>query len=127
MSLNALSDLPGYVYLGSPYSKYALGHDVAAYVVGRAAARLMARGVRVYCPIVHGHSVSQYGRLPNTWEFWKDQCQPMIDGAAALVVLMMDGWDASVGLLYEIDCFTAARKPVIYVDPRELAGLEGVA
>lgn len=119
-SLAALRDLPGFVYLGSPYSKYALGHDVAAYVVSVSATQLMARGMRVYCPIAHGHFVSKHGKLPKTWEFWKEQCRPMIDAASSLVVLMMDGWQESVGLIYEIGEFERAGKPIVYVDPSAL-------
>lgn len=119
-SLATLAALPGFVYLGSPYSKYALGHDVAAYVVSVSATQLMARGLRVYYPITHGHFVNKHGKLPQTWTFWKEQCQPMIDAASSLVALMMDGWEESVGLIYEIGEFERAGKPVVYVDPGAL-------
>jgi hypothetical protein len=119
-TIDDMGRLPGYLYLGSPYSKYELGHDAAAYVVGRAAGQLMARGLRIYCPIVHGHYIAKTHKLPEDWSFWKDQCQPMIDAAAALIVLQMDGWDESVGLTYEIEEFRRAGKPVAYVTPAAL-------
>lgn len=120
VGLAELRNLPGYIYLGSPYSKYRLGHECAAYEVGVAAARLMARGFPIYCPIVHGHFTSKYGELPQTWEFWKEQCQPMIDGAAALIVLQMDGWLESVGLTYEIAEFQRAGKPIVYMTQKRV-------
>lgn len=120
VELNALSDLPGFVYLGSPYSLYRTGHNAAAYEVAVATVRLMQRGLRVYSPIAHGHFVSKHGDLPQTWAFWKEQCQPMIDAASSLVVLLMHGWQDSVGLAYEIEAFAAAGKPIVYVEPESL-------
>lgn len=105
----------GFIYLGSPYSLYP-DHDEAADIVAAAAAGLMAQGIVVYSPIAHGHYVSQQGDLPQTWEFWKAQCQPLIDAASALAVLKMDGWGKSVGLQYEIGEFRRAGKPVVFLD-----------
>lgn len=123
--LAPIRDLPGFVYIGSPYSLYAGGYDKAARVVSTYAAALMASGLRVYSPIAHGHFVSGHGKLPLSWEFWKDQCQPMIDAASSLVVLTMDGWRESVGLTYEIGQFAGAGKPIVYLAP--VAAVEGRA
>ncbi len=124
-SLDDIAKLRGFVYLGSPYSKYARGFDEAARVVAASAAALMRDGFRVYSPIAHGHAVAAHG-LPLTWDFWKDQCQPMIDAASSLIVLEMHGWWDSVGLQYEFDCFLKAGKPVVYVEPSELGVREVV-
>lgn len=105
----------GFIYLGSPYSLYP-DHDEAAEIVAAAAASLMAQGLVVYSPIAHGHYVSQQGDLPTSWEFWKAQCQPLIDAASALAVLKMEGWGKSVGLQYEIGEFRRAGKPVVFLD-----------
>lgn len=118
--LALLADQPGYVYLGSPYSKYEAGHDAAARVVADAAAKLVHRGLVIYSPIAHGHAIAAHG-LPLDWGFWKKQCQPLIDGAAGLIVLTMAGWQESVGLQYEIEEFVRAGKPILHVSPRWLA------
>lgn len=119
-ALKLLADQPGYVYLGSPYSKYEAGHAAAARVAADAAAYLMRRGLVIYSPIAHGHAVAAHG-LPLDWGFWKAQCQPLIDAAAALIVLTMDGWQESVGLQYEIDEFVRTGRPILHVSPRWLA------
>ena len=119
--LALLADQPGYIYLGSPYSKYEAGHDAAARVVADAAARLMQFGMVVYSPIAHGHAITMAGDLPLTWDFWKRQCQPLVDSAAGLIVLTMAGWQESVGLQYEIEEFVRAGKPILHVSPRWLA------
>lgn len=118
--LALLADHPGYVYLGSPYSKYEAGHDAAARVVADAAASLMRRGLVIYSPIAHGHAVAAHG-LPLDWDFWKAQCQPLIDGAAGLIVLTMAGWQESIGLQYEIEEFVRTGKPILHLSPRWLA------
>lgn len=118
--LALLADLPGYVYLGSPYSKYEAGHDAAARVVADSAAALMRRGLVIYSPIAHGHAIAAHG-LPLKWGFWKKQCQPLIDCAAGLIVLTMAGWQESVGLQYEIEEFVRAGKPILHVSTRWLA------
>ena len=115
--LAQIRDLPGFVYLGSPYSLYSQGYDEAARVVSTYAAALMATGMRVYSPIAHGHFISGHGRLPESWEFWKEQCQPMIDAASSLIVLTMDGWRVSAGLTYEIEEFKRAGRPIVYLAP----------
>ena len=122
-ALKLLADQPGYVYLGSPYSKYEAGHDAAARVVADAAAVLMRKGLVVYSPIAHGHAIAAYG-LPLSWGFWKRQCQPLIDGATALVVLTMDGWQESVGLQYEIEEFVRTGRPILHVSTAWLASRE---
>lgn len=108
----------GFVYLGSPYSKQPV-LDEAAYIAERAAARLMAKGLVVYSPIAHGHAIAGHG-LPATWAFWKAQCQPFIDAADSMIVLMVDGWEDSVGLTYEIEEFARQGKKVSYVAPDDL-------
>ena len=118
--LALLAEQPGYVYLGSPYSKYEAGHDAAARVVADGAAALMRRGLVIYSPIAHGHAVTLAGGLPITWNFWKKQCQPLIDVASGLIVLTMAGWQESVGLQYEIEEFVRAGKPILHVSPRWL-------
>jgi hypothetical protein len=118
--VEALAELPGFVYLGSPYAKYPHGLEEAARVVSECAGVLMQRGLRIYCPIAHGHSASRNVALPRTWDFWKEQDQPLIDAAVALVVLEMHGWRESVGLTYEIEEFMKAGKPIMYLGPADL-------
>jgi hypothetical protein len=121
VTLDDLSGLSGYIYLGSPYSKYAQGLDVAAKIVAESAAILMRRGLVVFSPIAHGHVVANDGGLPALdWTFWQRQCDPLVDASAALVVLQMEGWWESVGLEYEIKRFRDSGKPIVYLPPAAL-------
>lgn len=126
-AIKTLSRLPGYIYLGTAYSKYEAGHDAASRVAADAAARLMAAGLCIFAPIPHGHTITLAGDLPKDWKFWKKQCDPMIEAAAAMVVLTMHGWQESVGLQYEIGEFTRQGKPILHASPSELMTLGRVA
>lgn len=109
---------PGFTYLASPYSKCG-DKEAAAAIVAKAAAYLMRNGEVVYSPIAHGHPVAAFG-LPLDWTFWKAQCQPMIDAAARLVVLQMEGWGESVGVQYEIGEFRRTARPIKFMGLDEL-------
>ncbi|SKA30882.1 DUF1937 family protein [Consotaella salsifontis] len=116
-----LKDLPGYAYLGTPYSKFPAGQTVANYLACKAAAILMAMGLRVVSPIAHSHAVATWGGIdPMDWAIWKHQDEPLMDAASSLVVLTMETWEDSLGLRHEIATFLAGGKPVVYVDPAEL-------
>lgn len=119
--IEEMASLPGYVYVGTAYSKHKRGLAAANAVACRACASLMRQGVRAFSPIAHSHAVSFIGSVDGRdWEFWKRQDQPMMDAAAALCVVTMDGWRDSVGLTYEIAEFEDAGKPVFYLSPAEL-------
>jgi len=120
-TLESITELPGYVYLGSPYSKFPAGLDEACRQVQLAAANLMLAGVRIFCPIAHSHGIGKVGHLDNKdWTFWRAQDHPLMVGASAMIVLKMEGWRESVGLNDEIDTFTLAGKPILYLDPKEV-------
>lgn len=120
-----LKGLDGFAYLGTVYSKYEAGREAAAIVACRAAARLMGDGIVVYSPIVHSHTVAEVGGIdPYDWKIWQHQNQPLMDVAAALVVLTMKGWEESVGLTHEIASFVASGRPVLYLRPAELGVVE---
>jgi hypothetical protein len=108
----------GYWYLASPYSKYPGGIEAAFAEISRVTARLTQRGIRVYAPIVHGHPQSQYGGIdPFDHAVWMAIDAPWVRDAHGLIVCKMDTWDKSCGIGEEIKEFTAAGKPVVYLEP----------
>lgn len=111
----------GYTYLASPYSHQSKAIRSERYhAVCWAAARLMAKGYVIFCPIAHTHQISIEADNSLDQDFWKRQDAPFVAGADALFILMLDGWKTSKGVQHEIDAFRAAGKPVEYIDPAEL-------
>jgi len=121
--LDELRRLPGYVYLATPYSKYPDGIEVAYVLACDLSETLKAAGIRHYCPIAMTHVMAQLAGLdPLSHDFWLTVDRPFMAGAAALVVVGMDGWDTSVGIIAERAYFGAAGKPIYFIDPAVLIG-----
>ena len=82
--------------------------------------RLMKQGEVVYSPIVHSHQMALNHDLPKGYEFWKEQCQAMVYKADALHVMMLDGWQQSVGVNDEISLARELKIPVLYIYQQEI-------
>jgi len=113
------------IYLASPYS-----HPDPAVREQRfreacvAAAALLRAGHAVFSPIAHSHPLVAHG-LPTDWSFWERQDREHLQRCDEVVVLMLDGWEASVGVREEIRIAREIGKPVRFVDPARL--VEGPA
>lgn len=119
--LENLHYLPSYIYVGTPYTKFAAGLEEANRQASVGTAILMRMGFRCLSPIAHSHAVAVLGGVdPLDWTIWKDQNEPLMAAASALVVLKLDGWEESVGLAHEIEAFASACKPIVYVTLGEL-------
>ena len=107
----------GFYYLATPYSRYPCGQEAAYFEASRAAAHLMKRGVIVFCPIAHSHSLAVLGGIdPANHDIWIPADQPFMDHAKGLIVAKMLTWQTSHGVRVEIDTFEAAGKPIYYMD-----------
>jgi len=121
-SVNRFAHLIGMaVYVATPYTNYATGHDAAAHDAARISAKLMRLGLSVMSPIVHSHAVAQAGDLDKVDQgFWQRMDQPWVDVAEACIVVTLPGWDTSRGVAHEVASFLAAGKPVVYLEPAEI-------
>jgi Domain of unknown function (DUF1937) len=110
------------IYLASPYSHPDLAVRERRFRDAcRAAAVFVRNGRAVFSPIVHGHPLVEYG-LPTDWSFWQWQDREHLARCDEVVVLMLDGWEESVGLQEEIRIGRELGKPVRYVAPEEAHG-----
>lgn len=105
-----------YTYLASPYTHpdetvRRLRFEEAC----AAAARLMAEGEVVFCPIAHSHPIDILFPKPESGEFWKKQDAPFLAGASKVKVLMLPGWAASPGVANEIAYARTHNIPVEYI------------
>ena len=92
------------IYLAAPYS-HPEPEVRAARVkeATRVAAFLMTKGNTVFSPITHGHAVAEFfpAGLALDHEFWMRQCRPMLELADALLILPLEGWHRSRGVMAE--------------------------
>lgn len=105
------------IYLASPYSHP--DHDVREQrfqLACAAASRLMANGKHVFSPIAHTHPIALAGDLPKNWEYWKSYDQRMLRCCDEIHVLLLDGWQESVGVAAEMEIAKAIGLPLFYMD-----------
>lgn len=104
------------IYLASPYS-----HPDPAVRERRfraacqAAAALVRDGHAVFSPIAHSHALVEHG-LPMDWSFWEVHDRHHLRHCDEVVVLMLIGWEASVGVREEVRIACEMNKPVRYID-----------
>lgn len=104
------------IYLASPHSHPdPLVREQRYLSALRATQHLLAKKEWAYSPIVHNHVIAQLGDLPNGFEFWQEFDLHMIDLASKVVVLRIDGWEASKGIKAEVEYATSLGKSVEYL------------
>lgn len=102
-------------YLASPYSHPSFAvREQRFRDACRATARLLASGITVFSPIVHGHPLVDHG-LPTDWPFWEPYDREHLVRCDGVLVLMLDGWRDSVGVAAEIRIAGELGKPVRYL------------
>lgn len=108
-------------YLASPYSH----PDPAvkkhrAEMVTESAVDLLHLGVFVFAPISYNEPWEKYN-LPGDWQFWQDFDKTFVSRCdGGIIVLMLDGWDKSVGVTAEIEFAKSIGLPVYYTTPQQI-------
>ncbi len=109
------------VYVASPYSKYSSGIWAAFEEISAICAKLVLMDINIYSPVIHSHPIAVYGGLdPLDHKLWLKVDEPMMKKADALLVSMMDSWQESFGVQYEIAQFELLDKPVYYLNPETM-------
>lgn len=106
-----------YIYIASPYShQSARVREGRFRAVCRYAGKCLAKGEDVFSPIAHTHPIAEFFSLPQGWEFWKKVDTTMVRMAKELRVLMLPGWETSVGVEAEVELANQLGIPVSYVE-----------
>lgn len=115
------------VYLCAPYS-----HPDAAEVerrmkfFWRAAAHLLRQGRLVVSPLTLEQAVQTDPALPNDWAYWQNYSLVMLSKCSAVVVLTVDGWKDSAGVMGEIAEAQRLGLPIEYLHPSKLPEIAGM-
>jgi nucleoside 2-deoxyribosyltransferase len=105
------------IYLASPYSHLDPAvREQRFRAACQAAVALLHAGRVVFSPIAHSHPLAQHG-LPGNWQFWERYDRAFLERCDEVVVLMLDGWEESVGVQAEIRTAREFGKPVRYLAP----------
>lgn len=104
-------------YLASPYThKHKKIKKVRADLATEAAVKLFKdEQVYTFSPIGYNSHWETY-MLPGDWNFWESFDKCFIDHCDAVIVLMLDGWDVSVGVTAEIQYAKELNKEILYLN-----------
>jgi len=106
------------VYLGTPYTGYPHGHEMAFIEACKIASRLITAGVNIYSPIAHTHPIAIHGILDHLdYKLWLNFDSSMMRVADAFLIAKMEKWDHSFGLAHETAYFKSVSKPIYHIDP----------
>lgn len=87
-------------YLATPYS----GDEEHNYQLARIAVDHLTRlGYVVFSPVVYYHPTALRMNLPGDAGFWKHFDDKFLDAADGLIILMLPGWERSVGVKREVE------------------------
>ncbi len=113
-------------YLACPYSHPEADVRHGRFVnVTRAASWLMSHKDRnVFSPITHCHPMHQIAGLRGDWPFWKRIDTQYLKMSRRLVVLIIPGWDKSVGVLAEIGIARRLGIPVLFLKITKSGGFK---
>jgi len=106
------------IYLASPFSDQEPKVRQQRFdAVCEVAARLMRNGMKIFSPIAHSYPIAQHGLPLTEWNFWEEMDREHLEHCTHLIVLMLDGWEQSVGVQAEIKMAREMGKPVTFLDP----------
>jgi nucleoside 2-deoxyribosyltransferase len=104
------------IYLASPYSHPDPSvREHRFRTACQAAASMLRDGHIVFSPIVHSHPLVAFG-LPTAWAAWERIDRAFLERCDELAVLMLDGWDQSVGVQAELRIARELGKPVRFLE-----------
>lgn len=111
--MSAILLTKGQWYLASPYThKDPMVMEQRYEEALNATAHLIKEGQWTYSPIVHCHEMAKRHAFPTHVEFWKIYNHSFILASLGLVVLQIEGWKDSNGVLDEIDYAMGLGLPV---------------
>jgi len=105
-------------YLAQPYSINStpeIRERRYQYAVKKVA-EFMNNGYNIFSPILNSHEPSVQHGLPCTWDFWSRIDKEYIAVCGEVLVLMMEGWQDSVGLNAEVEYAQQIGLPIKYIE-----------
>lgn len=109
------------IYLASPYNHHNPAiREMRFSQAVRETVALMREGKLVYSPIAYSHQFAANHGFQGGWEYWKRLDLEMVNACDEVVVLMLPGWEDSVGVKAEIEhAKRFPHKKVTYRTPTE--------
>lgn len=94
-------------------------------IFDEAMAGLIISGVHVISPLFN-HHVLHHRNIPGTWDYWKGFSLNMMSRCDSVLIITIDGWQQSSGVIGEIQMAKDLKKPVYIIKP-DLSDLQMLA
>lgn len=112
-----------YIYVASPFSDNDPLVEQQRY---EAVLRYCLEKLRTYepprlSPIIYGYQFYRSGRIQGSYRQWRTLNRKLLREADSMEVLMLPGWNRSLGLAYELGVAELQCKPILYIDPATFA------
>ena len=108
------------VYLSAPYSDK--NQDIVESRIATFCeidAILCDKNIYTVSPL-YKHLLFNYATLPSDWNYWKTYCETLILKCDKMIVIMLPGWEESVGVKGEIEFCKNNIIPIEYIDPNDI-------
>ncbi len=115
----------GFVYLATPYKKWAHGEDHACFVASDLAGRLVLKGLCIFSPVAHFHVIAKTVMIDPHDALWFKLDKPFADAAQALLIADLQGWRDSRGIEREYAWFNFTPRYLINPETLESRPLRG--
>lgn len=104
------------IYIASPYihsnSEIQQGRVDA---VARYTAHLYIAKSTAFSPIVHSNALREQAEFPITWDWWQFHDEHILKLCSSMHILMLNGWEMSVGVTAEIEIARENNIPTTYI------------
>ncbi len=80
---------------------------------------LLKYNIFTFSPIAYNHPMVKFD-LPTDWGFWKEYDSIFLKKCDGLIVLQLEGWNTSIGVLAEIEIAKTLNLSINYLDPNNL-------
>jgi len=117
-------------YLASPYTHEDDNVRKERYeTISKVGACLVSQGYHIFGPITESATYQKYGNeigidLEGGWDYWEQHDKLMLSKCDGLIVVMLEGWNKSTGVLAEIEFAKKFMLPVFYVNPNHVPGMD---
>ena len=111
------------VYLACPFShKNPMVRKRRVFISTMCAAMILKNGYMVYSPLTHTSSIAEFLPPENecSWKYWKDISLTFVDWADELWVIMLNGWQKSIGVAAEIKHANKNQMKTRYYYPKDI-------
>jgi nucleoside 2-deoxyribosyltransferase len=109
------------VYLASPFSHPDSEIREKRFKdVYEATIRLLKKNIYAFSPILYNFQMHLDYDLPTDWGFWMPYDLAFLERCSEMIVVMLDGWDISVGVAAEVKYAQEHGIPVNYVKLEDL-------